>query len=188
MRTIVVLAVLAGCGNRNSTQQPQKELGCEDALRTASKKVAELQDDKQLADTVSGCIADEWPLETRQCVAIVRDKPDFMACIMRLEEKTNKTPAKARRLAITGIEPNKGDAEGGTYVRIKGDRFIGDGARNAKVYFGSRQGTVVRFASDSELIVEAPGGKPDEAVDVLIIFEPGGEFKIPDGFTFVTRH
>jgi hypothetical protein len=72
-------------------------------------------------------------------------------------------------------------------VRIKGNRFIADGARNAKVYFGSRQGTVVRFASDSELIVEAPGGKPNETVDVLIIFEPGGELKISKGFTFVEK-
>lgn len=92
------------------------------------------------------------------------------------------------KLKVTGIEPEKGDAEGGTYVRIKGNRFIADGARNAKVYFGSRQGTVVRFASDSELIVEAPGGKPNEVVDVLIIFEPGGELKIPNGFTFVEKN
>ena len=91
------------------------------------------------------------------------------------------------KLKVTGIEPEKGDIEGGTFVRIKGNRFIADGARNAKVYFGSRQGTVVRFASDSELIVEAPGGKPNEQVDVLIIFEPGGELRIPHGFTFVEK-
>src|SRR3569623_2866210 len=91
------------------------------------------------------------------------------------------------KLKVTGIEPEKGDAEGGTYVRIKGNRFIADGARNAKVYFGSRQGTVIRFASDSELIVEAPGGKSGDTVDVLIIFEPGGELKIPKGFTFVEK-
>jgi len=92
------------------------------------------------------------------------------------------------KLKVTGIEPEKGDAEGGTYVRIKGNRFIADGARNAKVYFGSRQGTVVRFASDSELIVEAPGGKAGDTVDVLIIFEPGGELKIAKGFTFVEKN
>ena len=92
------------------------------------------------------------------------------------------------KLKVTGIEPEKGDVEGGTYVRIKGNRFIADGARNAKVYFGSREGTVVRFASDSELIVEAPGGKPNETVDVLIIFEPGGELKIAKGFTFVEKN
>lgn len=94
---------------------------------------------------------------------------------------------KDTKLKVTGIEPEKGDVEGGTYVRIKGNRFIEDGPRNAKVYFGSRQGTVVRFASDSELIVEAPGGKPNEKVDVLIIFDPGGQLKIKDGFTFVEK-
>ena len=91
------------------------------------------------------------------------------------------------KLKVTGIDPEKGDVNGGTYVRIKGNRFIADGARNAKVYFGSRQGTVIRFASDKELIVEAPGGKPNEVVDVLIIFEPGGELKINKGFTFVEK-
>jgi hypothetical protein len=92
------------------------------------------------------------------------------------------------KLKVTGIEPEKGDVIGGTYVRIKGNRFLADGARNAKVYFGSRQGTVIRFASDKELIVEAPGGKPGEVVDVLIIFEPGGEMKINKGFTFIEKH
>ena len=29
-------------------------------------------------------------------------------------------------LKVTGIEPDKGDVEGGTYVRIKGNRFIAD--------------------------------------------------------------
>ena len=89
---------------------------------------------------------------------------------------------------MTGIERERGDVDGGTYVRIKGNRFIDDGPRNVKVYFGSRQGTVVRFASDSELIVEAPGGKPNEKVDVLIIFDPGGQLKIKDGFTFVEKN
>src|SRR3954465_14161639 len=92
------------------------------------------------------------------------------------------------KLKVTGIEPEKGDAEGGTYVKIKGNRFIADGARNAKVYFGSRQGTVSRFVNDGEMIVEAPGGKPNETVDVLIIFEPGGELKIAKGFTFVEKN
>jgi hypothetical protein len=92
------------------------------------------------------------------------------------------------KLKVTGLQPEKGDVDGGTYVRIKGNRFIADGPRNAKVYFGNRQGTVVRFASDSELIVEAPGGKPNETVDVLIIFDPGGQLKIASGFTFVEKN
>jgi hypothetical protein len=92
------------------------------------------------------------------------------------------------KLKVTGLDPEKGDVEGGTYVRIKGNRFVADGQRNAKIYFGSRQGTVVRFANDNELIVEAPGGKVNETVDVLIIFEPGGELKIPKAFTFVEKN
>jgi hypothetical protein len=92
------------------------------------------------------------------------------------------------KLKITGIEPNTGDVEGGQYVRIYGNRFVADGVRNAKVYFGTRQGTVDRFVSDGEMVVQAPGGKSNETVDVLVIFEPGGELKIPHGFTFIDKH
>jgi IPT/TIG domain len=92
-----------------------------------------------------------------------------------------------RKLKVTGLEPTKGDVEGGTYIVIKGNRFIADGPRNAKVYFGSRQGTVVRFQSDKELIVQAPGGKAEEMVDVLVIFDPGGQLKIPNAFKFIDK-
>ncbi len=91
-------------------------------------------------------------------------------------------------LAITSVEPSHGDIEGGTYVVIKGSHFMSDGPRNVKVYFGNRQGTVVRFQSDHELIVQAPGGKPGEGpVDVLVIFDPGGVQKLPGAFTFVDK-
>src|SRR4051812_3878510 len=86
-------------------------------------------------------------------------------------------------LQVNSIDPDRGDVEGGTYVRIKGNGFLNDDKgnptpANAKVYFGARQGEVVRFASGSEIIVQAPGGKPNETVDVLIIFEGRGEKKI----------
>jgi len=88
-------------------------------------------------------------------------------------------------LAVTSVEPSKGDSQGGTYVVIKGRRFLADGPRMVKIYFGSRQGSVVRFASDSELIVEAPGGKVGETVDVRLVFEPGGQLQLEQAFTFV---
>jgi IPT/TIG domain len=91
------------------------------------------------------------------------------------------------RLRITGIDPGQGDYLGGTYVRILGNRFTKDGARSAKIYFGSRQAALPSFSSDTEMIVEAPGGKIGETVDVLIIFEPGGELKISKAFTYVER-
>jgi hypothetical protein len=107
----------------------------------------------------------------------------MLAVVARAEPKPKPTP----KLAVTSIEPSNGDADGGTYVRIIGSRFIADGARSAKIYFGTRQGTVVRFASDTELIAEAPGGKPNETVDVRVIFEPGGELKLAKAFTFVEK-
>jgi hypothetical protein len=91
------------------------------------------------------------------------------------------------KLKVTGLEPEKGDAAGGSTVHVMGNRFMADGARNTKIYFGQHLGTVVRTASDSEIIVEAPGGKPNETVDVVIVFEPGGEIKIPHAFTYVEK-
>jgi hypothetical protein len=97
-------------------------------------------------------------------------------------------------LRVTGIQcsrddcpPVKGDVEGGEYMVIKGNAFL-QTKRQAKVYFGTRQGEVVRFQSDTELVVRAPGGKPDEVVDVLVVFEPGGQMKIPQAFKFVDKN
>lgn len=94
---------------------------------------------------------------------------------------------KDPQLRVTGIEPNSGDALGGTFVRILGNRFTSDGARSAKIYFGGRLAAPPRFASDAEMVVEAPGGEAGKTVDVLIIFEPGGELKIANGFSYYER-
>jgi hypothetical protein len=91
------------------------------------------------------------------------------------------------KLMVTGIEPDRGDAEGGTYVRVRGNRFTADGPRTAKIYFGGRQGSVVRWESDSVMIVQAPGGKPNEVVDVLFVFDPGGQLRVPGAFRFVEK-
>ncbi len=100
--------------------------------------------------------------------------------------------SKDLTLQVTGIDPDRGDVEGATYVRILGNGFLNDEKGNttpgnAKVYFGSRQGEVIRFASGNEIIVQAPGGKPNETVDVLIIFEGRGEKKLEHAFTFVEK-
>jgi len=107
--------------------------------------------------------------------------PATLCLLLGLVAACNKDNPK---LTVTGLDPDHGDIEGGSYVRIKGNRFTADGPRSAKVYFGGRQGSVVRFESDSELVVQAPGGKPNEVVDVLIIFDPGGQLKIANGFRF----
>jgi hypothetical protein len=92
------------------------------------------------------------------------------------------------KLMVTGLDPEKGDAAGRTTVRIKGNRFTVDGPRTAKVYFGGRPAEVTGFENDNTLVVVAPGGKPNEAVDVLIVFDPGGQLKIPLGFRFVEKN
>jgi hypothetical protein len=94
---------------------------------------------------------------------------------------------KVTDLYVPGRSDATGDTEGGTYVIIKGNRFIKDGPRNAKVYFNSRQGTIVRFQSDSELIVQSPPGKDGEVADVLVIFDPGGQLTIKQAFKFVEK-
>ena len=98
-------------------------------------------------------------------------------------------PADA--VSLTGIEPPNGDANGGTYCRIRGTHFLTDDhgaiARLAQVRFGASAGTIIRFANDDELIVEAPGGTPGDVVDVVVTFDPGGEHTLDGAFTFVTK-
>jgi len=88
------------------------------------------------------------------------------------------------KLKVTGLEPTKGDFNGGQLVRIAGNGFMKEGTRSAKVYFGARQANVVRFDGDTGLIVQAPGGDVNQTVDVLIVFEPGGEIRLAKAFTF----
>ena len=89
------------------------------------------------------------------------------------------------KLKVFGIEPNQGDVQGGTTVDIKGNGYSQNGALGAKVYFGGRQGVVIRFEGDNDLYVTAPGGKKGETVDVVVAFEGKGPITIPKSFTFV---
>lgn len=90
------------------------------------------------------------------------------------------------KLLVTGIEPAKG--ADGTYVHIHGNRFTADGPRSVKVYFGGQEAQIDRFLSDSEFTVVAPGGKPNEVVDVLIVFSPGGRLTLPKAFRYTEKN
>lgn len=130
---------------------------------------------------VAGCPPKPTPTET---------PPSNVATVSPPIDAPHAAPAAAigaNGLKVTGIEPPTGDVDGGTYAVLKGERFLKDGPRIAKVYFGARQGTIVRFQSDAELIVQAPGGTLNETVDVTVEFEPGGKLKLARAFTFVTR-
>jgi hypothetical protein len=96
------------------------------------------------------------------------------------------------KLKITGIEPARGEAAGGSYVHIYGNRFLtdtsgNDAPTNAKIYFGGQLGKIVRFINDGEMVVIAPGGTVGPPVDVLITFEGRGEITIPKAFTFYEK-
>ena len=93
---------------------------------------------------------------------------------------------KSSKLRVTGLDPRTGDASGGTRVVINGSNFSAS-HRIVRVYFGDERGTYLRTADDETILVEAPGGKAGETVDVLVVFEPGGEITIPRAFTFVDR-
>jgi hypothetical protein len=87
-------------------------------------------------------------------------------------------------LKVTALDPAEGDAEGGQYVTVKGNRFQKDGARSVRVYFGGVRGTTIGIDSDSELTVQAPSGKAGSVVDVEFHFEPGGYLKMEKGFRY----
>jgi hypothetical protein len=90
-------------------------------------------------------------------------------------------------LAITAIEPAIGDPEGGTFARVIGRDYIAEGPRRATIYFGTRKGDIVRFASNTEIIVQSPAGTEGEVVDVRMIFEPGGERVLRGAFTYKAK-
>jgi hypothetical protein len=89
------------------------------------------------------------------------------------------------KLKVFGVEPNSGDYQGGTTVDIKGNGYTQNGTLGAKVYFGDRQGVVIKFDGDADLYVTAPGGKKGETVDVKVMFEGKGPITVPKAFTFV---
>ena len=90
------------------------------------------------------------------------------------------------KLTVTGIDPKQGDVTGDT-VHIYGSRFTTD-PRSVKVYFGGHPAQVNRFVSDSELTVTAPGGKLNDVIDVLIVFEPGGRVNLPGAYRYVEKN
>ena len=90
------------------------------------------------------------------------------------------------KLKVTGFDRTEIDSAGGSYIAVSGNGFTST-AHGAKVWFGGQPGQVIRFASDTEMIVQAPGGKAGDTVDVLFKFEPGGEVKVPHAFKFVDK-
>lgn len=82
-------------------------------------------------------------------------------------------------LAVTSLAPGKGAK--GQVVELAGSGFTG---RSVVVYFGVKKGQVQRVDGDARMVVAVPDGTAGETVDVLVIFEPGGEIELPKAFTY----
>jgi len=120
------------------------------------------------------------------CALVACSQPAPTIAPSNVAAPTEAPPPATDVVAIASISPVRGDDQGGTYVVIRGSRFISEGPRRARVYFGSTLGAVIRFQSDRELIVQAPPGRAGDVVDVRVVFDPGGERVLPKAFTYVT--
>jgi hypothetical protein len=89
----------------------------------------------------------------------------------------------SQTLRVTGIAPTSGSPDGGQPITIHGEGFMGE-SRTITVFFGDSQAQVIDIPSDTEVKIEAPPGPAGQTVDVSITFDPGGEIKLPAGFTF----
>jgi hypothetical protein len=90
------------------------------------------------------------------------------------------------------LEPDQGDAIGGTSVKLMAaSQFTDDDAKTARIYFGGKLGKVIRVVSSEELLVEAPGGTAGETVDVVLELQGTdreGREEVPHSFRFVTKN
>jgi hypothetical protein len=201
---VLGLLLLTACPPKESASV----LSQNDCFEPSSATVKQLQPDETdpealgnlRAVVIHRCTEDAWSSEAKTCITGAQSQEQLKECWYKhlaqaQQDKLNRAAAmlsiknppdaQQRGFGVTGIEPQKGDARGGATITVTGNRFIADGPRHLKVFFGTRQGSVVRFVSDSELIVQAPSGKEGESVDLRFVFDPGGEIRLPKAFTFV---
>jgi len=89
----------------------------------------------------------------------------------------------ATKLEVTAIEPTTGAPAGGVPMVIHGKGFMSE-SRAIQVYVGDAPANVLSVDSDTVLQVEVPAGQAGAAVDIKLVFEPGGEIMLPHAFTF----
>jgi hypothetical protein len=87
-----------------------------------------------------------------------------------------------QKVRLYSMYPTSGDLAGGTFTTIRGSNFTLT-PRTAKVFFGAKEATSVRFVTDSEMLVEVPPADVEGYVDVRVIFDPGGLATMPYGYS-----
>lgn len=87
--------------------------------------------------------------------------------------------------APTGMSPTDGPEQGGTTVRITGEKF--DMKNGVTVKFGGQEGTSPNVPSKTEVTVITPAGTAGETVDVVIINngKPESPVTLDQKFTYL---
>ena len=152
---------------------------------------------KAMKDAVCACKDEECGRKIELEMAEVHRQLELTARAQRFEssEVTRQMLAIAtaasectRKLAqlkprIYSVYPASGEIKGGTIVSIAGSSFSTP-LRKARVFFGSKEATSVRIASDYEIVAEAPPSDAEGFVELRVQFEPGGQAYAPTGFIY----
>jgi IPT/TIG domain-containing protein len=86
-------------------------------------------------------------------------------------------------LKVESLDPPQGTTAGGEEISIVGSGFQ-PGKTQAEVRFGHRKSEMVTIASSSRIRVVTPANDKGP-VDVMVMFDDGTTFKIPNAFRYV---
>ncbi len=89
-------------------------------------------------------------------------------------------------LRVDKVEPEQGIVSGGDQVEIRGAGFV-PGKHQVEVRFGRTRADQVSISSNSSITVVTPAGARGP-VDVTLMFDDGSQFKIPEGFKYVSAN
>jgi hypothetical protein len=194
---------LTECGYNNLTQAQQHKLNEATATIGSGSIEHAMRAMQQFSDQMCACkdapcaqqVADDMTKWSQQMAREHPDPPQMteestrramaigekMGQCMQTAMAASQPPTPT--LKVTGLSPDRGEPRGGTKVTLAGSGFT-DESRAAKVYFGDKPAKNVQITSDTELVVDAPAGKANQTVDVLVVFDPGGELKIVGAYTY----
>jgi hypothetical protein len=191
-RTLVAwIGLLLSCGG--GAPSPCKEAVTIGAKRTRAS-------DESVERAIKRCEREKWSAAMRTCVAEAAGEDDLGKCRRKhmpdddddddeidkgMREPERKHPTG--QLAVTAIEPAQGDPAGGANTIVRGRRFVADGPRQVKVYFGPSPAKIIRIADDHRILVQPPPGEAGQTVDVVVILEPGGQVRLPKAYTYVAK-
>lgn len=91
---------------------------------------------------------------------------------------------KGGPLKVGNVEPDQGINAGGDNIVIKGSGFV-PGKTQVEIRFGRARAEQISIASATEINVVTPPGDKGP-VDITLMFDSGEQFKIAQGFRYVS--